>query len=305
MISESDLLITGGTGFIGNHLCKYLRSAGYRITILTRDQAANGTETSDGTRFVTSLAQLDTDIHWHGVINLAGEPLNAGRWTPERKALYRDSRIELTRRLVQWIRKLSQPPEVLLSASAIGWYGHWQDEALDESSGSHDGYAHRLCYDWESAAAEQLPADTRLCHVRIGIVLGDDGGPLPEMLTPAKLGLGGPMGTGRQWWSWIHIADLVRLFLFLLQNDKLAGPVNATAPNPSTQREFARTLGAVLKRPAFLPLPAFAAELMLGEFARELLLNGQRVLPLAASSGGFNFQYSELAPALEDLLSNK
>ena len=298
-----DILFTGGTGFIGKHLCHLLGTRGYRITILTRNPEAHLASVSEGVRLVSSLDELEAHTRWFGVINLAGEPLSAGRWNPARKSLYRASRIGLTQQLNRWICELEHPPEVLLSASAVGWYGHWQDEPLDENSDFHDGYAHQLCGDWESAAAEQLPSQTRLCLLRIGIVLGANGGPLPEMLTPAKLGLGGPMGTGSQWWSWIHIDDLARLFLFLLETDGVSGPVNATAPNPVTQREFASSLGVALKRPAFLPLPAFIAELVLGEFAREILLNGQRVLPVAAQSAGFSFKYPELGPALSDILA--
>ncbi|MEH6569137.1 MAG: TIGR01777 family oxidoreductase [Halioglobus sp.] len=298
-----DVLITGGTGFIGGHLCHLLRARGYRITILTRNPQEHLAGASEDVRFVSSFDQLEAQTKWYGVINLAGEPLSAGRWNPARKNIYRASRIELTQRLNQWICSLEHSPAVLLSGSAVGWYGHWQDESLDETSDSHGGYAHQLCSDWESAAIEQLPPQTRLVLVRIGIVLGADGGPLPEMLAPAKLGLGGPMGSGRQWWSWIHIYDLTRLLLFLLETDDVSGPVNATAPNPVTQREFASLLGVVLNRPAFLPLPAFIAELALGEFAREILLNGQRVFPVVAQSCGFSFKYPELGPALSDILA--
>jgi uncharacterized protein (TIGR01777 family) len=294
-----NILITGGTGFIGGHLCRLLSARGYKITVLSRNPAQH---TFEGVQFVSALDELDVLTDWYGVINLAGEPLSAGRWNALRKAQYRDSRIELTQRLNNWIRGLESPPPVFLSASAVGWYGHWQDESLDESSAANDGYAHQLCSDWESAAAEALPPATRVCLIRIGIVLGADGGPLPEMLLPAKLGLGGPMGSGKQWWSWIHIHDLICLLLFLLETDSVSGPVNATSPNPVTQREFARSLGVALQRPAFLPLPGFLAELALGEFAREILLNGQRVLPVVAQSAGFPFTYPDLGPALSDIL---
>lgn len=302
MSEQRNILVTGGTGFIGGHLCRFLCTHGYRITVWSRNPEQHLASAFEGVQFVSALDELDLDVNWYGVINLAGEPLSAGRWNAVRKAHYRDSRIELTQQLNKWIRGLESPPPVFLSASAVGWYGHWEDESLDENSSATGGYAHQLCSDWESAAAEQLPPETRLCLVRIGIVLGADGGPLPEMLFPAKLGLGGPMGSGRQWWSWIHVYDLVCLFLFLLENDSVSGPVNATAPNPVTQREFARSLGVALQRPAFLPLPAFMAELVLGEFAREILLNGQRVLPAVAQSTGFHFTYPDLGPALSDIL---
>ena len=298
-----NILITGGTGFIGGHLVRFLEPRGYRITILSRDpQPPPVNPDTQERRYVSALDQLDDDTRWFGVINLAGEPLNAGRWNPQRKAHYRDSRIGLTSDLNAWMRSLPHAPEVYLSGSAVGWYGHWDDESLDERSQPNGGYAHELCRDWEAAASHELPGATRLCIVRIGIVLGANGGPLPEMMFPARLGLGGPMGSGLQWWSWIHIHDLVRLFLFLLESDQASGPFNGTAPHPVRQREFSRSLGKALNRPAFLPLPAFLASLVLGEFANELLLKGQKVLPRAAEAGGFEFQYPLLDMALRDII---
>ncbi len=307
MVSDmKDVLITGGTGFIGGHLVDFIEPRGYRVTVLTRTpKTQSSSANARHTKYVSHLEQLDPDIHWYGVINLAGEPLNAGRWNAQRKAYYRDSRINLTLELTDWMKTLARPPEVFLSGSAIGWYGHWQDELLSEDSHSHGGYAHELCRDWESAASQQLPAGTRLCVTRIGIVLGADGGPLPAMMLPARLGLGGPMGSGEQWWSWIHIHDLVRLFLFLLEDDQMIGVVNATAPVPVRQREFAGALGRILRRPSFVPLPYFAASLLLGEFARELLLNGQRVLPRKAESAGFQYLFPTLDTALQELIGQK
>ncbi|MFT7128286.1 MAG: hypothetical protein ACI89U_000392 [Gammaproteobacteria bacterium] len=303
MDKAKNILITGGTGFIGTHLTNQLRDSGYHVTILSRNADALAKQSpSGGVEYRASLDSIDPDVVWRGIINLAGEPLSAGRWNTERKAEFRTSRIDTTASLSRWIGRLPVPPAVLLSGSAIGWYGHCEDEVLDEASPANDGYSHRLCRDWEQAAMESLPSATRGCAVRIGIVLGSDGGPLLEMLRPARLGLGGPMGSGQQWWSWVHIDDLVRLFIFLLENESVSGVVNATAPVPVTQREFAKSLGKVLSRPAIIPLPAAIAELVLGEFAREVLLNGQQVVPAAALSAGFRFTYSELVPALQELL---
>lgn len=303
MSAASDILITGGTGFIGTHLCRFLVEQGYAVTVLSRNPPAAGEgPLGKNVSYVSTLGKLDPGIHWLAVINLAGEPLNSGRWNEARKAEFRRSRVELTRSLNQWIKTLTHPPSVFLSGSAIGWYGHWEDQPLDETSEAHGGFAHELCLDWERAATEGLPGTTRVCCVRIGLVLGGDGGPLPEMLLPAKLGLGGPLGSGLQWWSWIHITDLVRLFHFLLNSDAIEGPVNATAPNPVQQREFARSLGRLLRRPAFMPLPGFIATLLLGEFAPELLLKGQKVLPNAALQAGFDFLHPQLESALGDLL---
>ncbi len=304
MSAASNILVTGGTGFIGTHLCKFLIEQEHDVTVLSRRPPASGDDPHRGrVSYVSSLGELNPDNQWFAVINLAGEPLNSGRWNNERKAKFRGSRIDLTRSLIQWMQSLANPPTVFLSGSAIGWYGHWEDEALDENSTAHGGFAHELCRDWESAAMEGAPQGTRVCCIRIGLVLGADGGPLPEMLLPAKLGLGGPMGSGQQWWSWIHIDDLVQLFDFLLRATAVEGPVNGTAPHPVPQKEFARCLGRTLGRPAFMPLPGFVARLLLGEFASELLLRGQRVMPAAAEQAGFEYQFAQLEPALRDLLA--
>lgn len=304
MADDKHLLITGGTGFIGKHLCRYLVAHGYRITVLTRNPGTwQSAPAAPGVRYVSALGELDTQLPWYGVVNLAGESLNSGRWNPRRKAVFRDSRVQISSQIAQWTHQLAQPPKVVLSASAIGWYGHWHDELLDESSVFHDGYSHQLCSAWEAAASEQLVETCRSCLLRIGIVLGCDGGPLSSMLPPARLGLGGPMGTGAQWWSWIHIDDLVRMMHFLLENEDIAGPVNGTSPNPRTQKAFAKTLAKKLHRPAFLPLPGILANLMLGEFAEEILLHGQRVIPAKSLAAGFRFTFPELDDALADILA--
>lgn len=304
MAEDKHLLVSGGTGFIGKELCRYLAGQGYKITVLTRQAAQwNAAPVAASVRYVTHLNELDGELCWYGIVNLAGEPLNSGRWNAERKALFRDSRVHISAQIASWAHQLPQPPEVFLSASAIGWYGHWNDEVLDESSAAHKGYTHQLCRDWEAAATEQLLQCCRCCVLRIGIVLGAEEGPLPAMLLPARLGLGGPMGTGLQWWSWIHIQDLIRLMHLLLENRDMQGPVNGTSPNPLPQREFAKILGKKLRRPAFLPLPGIVARLALGEFADEILLNGQRVMPTRAQEVGFTYTYPQLEDALDDILS--
>jgi len=303
MSAAKHLLISGGTGFIGKSLCRHLAARGYNIHVLTRNpEKWESAPVAPGVQYVSSLAQLDDRLPWYGVVNLAGEPLSGGRWNARRKALFRDSRVQITTELAQWTQELAQPPEVFLSASAIGWYGHWQDEPLNETSGAHDGYSHQLCRDWEAAATEQLTPGCRSCVVRIGIVLGADEGPLPAMLLPARLGLGGPMGTGSQWWSWVHIQDLIRMFQFALETESIEGPVNGTSPNPVTQKAFASALGKQLRRPAFLPLPAVLASLMLGEFADEVLLSGQRVVPEKLLLAGFTFAFPQIDKALLDIL---
>jgi uncharacterized protein (TIGR01777 family) len=303
MQSDKCVVVTGGTGFIGRHLCRFLSARGYRVHILSRQPAdALASTPSDGFVYFSDFDELDLNLRWFGVVNLAGESLNSGRWNATRKALFRDSRVEITQRINRWIAMLDHPPAVYISGSAIGWYGHCGNEIRDEASSFNDGFSHQLCEDWENAAREGLPDTCRGYIVRIGIVLGVEGGPLPSMLPTARLGLGGAMGTGDQWWSWIHIHDLVRLVSFLLENEEPGGVYNGTAPNPVTQRHFASCLGKTLRRPAFFPLPAFAARLMLGEFAEEVLLKGQRVMPKAIRETDFEFQFPELPAALEDLL---
>jgi uncharacterized protein (TIGR01777 family) len=300
MKTHNNLLITGGTGFIGRHLSEHLVDQGYRVTILTRE-ATTDRSNSDHISYVSSLESLP-DVNWYGVINLAGEPLDKSRWSEEQKSRIINSRVSMTARLNVWIRNLPTPPQVYISGSAIGWYGHWAEESLDEDSAFHEGFSHQLCDAWEREANKLADLGTRICTVRIGIVLGADGGSLPAMLLPAKMGLGGPMGSGDQWWSWVHIVDAVRCFEMLLDNPQAKGVFNMTAPRPERQGDFARTLGKQLRRPAILPLPSFMAKLMLGEFAEEVLLKGQRVLPKNLIAAGFTFKYPALSDALRNLV---
>jgi uncharacterized protein (TIGR01777 family) len=300
MTKHKNILITGGTGFIGSHLVQYLVDHGYHVTVLTRSNHEDRPH-SDQIDFVSSLGAL-REINWYGIINLAGEPLNNVRWSIQQKELIVKSRVALTLSLNAWIRDLREPPEVYISGSAVGWYGHWDNEYLDEDSPSREGFSSKLCGEWEAAANELSDLACRICTVRLGIVLGNDGGSLPAMLLPAKLGLGGPMGSGDQWWSWIHIVDTVRCFEMLLENRQANGVFNLTAPNPVTQAKFARTLGKQLNRPAVLPLPGFIVKLMMGEFAEEVLLNGQRVFPKNLLDTGFTFSHPDLPDALSHLL---
>lgn len=294
-------LITGGTGFIGKALCRYLLERDYQLTVLTRDTGQAGLIEHVALRYVSALDEISTDQQFDRIVNLAGEPLNSGRWNPRLKQKFIDSRVGATEAVVDWAGRQRHVPRVLISGSAIGWYGHHDDAPLTENSAPHDGFSHRLCARWEQAAHSAEALGMRVVCLRIGIVLETDGGPLPEMLPAFRLGAGGPMGSGRQYWSWIHRKDLVRLIEFALECPGLKGSVNATAPEPLTQRDFAAELGRALRRPASVPMPAFAARVLLGEFADEVLLNGQRVLPEKAHSNGFEFEYPELRDALEDL----
>jgi len=240
-----------------------------------------------------SLSDADAIIH------LAGEPV-AQRWTTDTKQKIRDSRVNGTRHLVQALSKLSQRPQTLVCASAIGYYGDRGDETLTESSAPGSGYLAEVCEAWEKEARAAESLGVRVVRVRIGIVLDARGGALAKMLPPFKMGLGGKLGSGRQWMSWIHIQDVVSLIQLALAQP-LTGAVNAVAPNPATNADFTKALGAALKKPTLFPVPKFALGIMFGEMS-EVLLASQRVLPRAAESAGFRFQFPDLAPALADAL---
>lgn len=291
------VLITGGSGFIGRALCHRLLQVGHTLSVVTRHPE----RTAKLLPAVRVLSDIGEAFDVEAVVNLAGEPLMEGRWNARRKQLIRESRLETTRRLVTWMATQVVRPRVLVSGSAVGYYGPRDNTPLDESATAGDDFASQLCRDWETAALEAEVLGVRVCRLRTGIVLGADGGALAKLLPPFKLGLGGPIGDGRQWLSWIHRADLVCLIEWLLGNDAAGGAYNGTAPEPVIQREFAQTLGRVLHRPARLFTPAFAMKLIFGEMS-DLLLTGQRVLPTHATTEGFTFQYPELEGALENLL---
>lgn len=294
-------LITGATGFIGSRLVSRLE----RPVVLSRspqkakeslgDVTAFGWEPMSGPPPAEAFDGVDAVIH------LAGEPVAEGRWNEAKKQRIRDSRVVGTRHLVEALAKLERRPAVLVSGSAIGFYGSRGDELLDETSQPGNDFLAHVCRDWEreSHAAEAL--DVRVVNLRIGIVLGEGGGALEKMLTPFKLGLGGRLGDGHQWMSWVHVDDVVGLCLLAAERDTLRGPLNATSPNPLTNREFTRVLADVLNRPAVLPAPAFALRLALGEFA-DILLASQRVAPRVALDAGYRFQFAHLGDALRSTI---
>jgi uncharacterized protein (TIGR01777 family) len=287
-------LITGGSGFIGTALCRALAETGAELTVLTRDPARARPRLPEGVRLVTDLARAGgADV----AINLAGENLAQGRWSEARKRLLRDSRIATTRALCAWIERQSPRPRVLVSASAIGYYGARGDEPLDENAAPGEDYAARLCRDWEAEALRAEPFGLRVCRLRLGVVLDRDGGALARMLPAFRWGLGGPIASGRQWLSWIHRSDVVALIRWCVDRPSARGAYNATAPHPVTNAEFARALGRALQRPAFLRMPATALKLLLGEMA-QLLITGQRVLPARLLAEGFAFSFPELSDAL-------
>ncbi|MCX7069610.1 MAG: TIGR01777 family oxidoreductase [Gammaproteobacteria bacterium] len=296
------VLITGGTGFIGRELAASLLADGHAVTVLTREITSSGNRVPNGARAIRDLARADAV---DAVVNLAGANLGGTRWNPVTKMGFRTSRIDTTRRLVDWMSRLGTRPKVLVSGSAIGWYGPQGDEMLTESAPAGGDFSATLCRDWEAEALKAAALGVRVCTLRTGIVLGPSGpaggGALAQMLPAFRLGGGGPMGSGRQWMSWVHRADLVTLIRFLIERETASGPFNGTAPEPVTNAEFARTLGRVLRRPAILPMPGFALKLIVGEMA-EILLSGQRVIPQAALDQGFRFRFPTLDAALRDVL---
>lgn len=297
------LLITGGSGFIGRHLSAQAIARGWQTIVLTRNAAAAVGRLSADVRLIESLQSLGEDVTVDAVVNLAGEPLAAGRWTEARKQNFIASRVATTQALYQFFSTRLQQPEVLVSGSAIGYYGagNAEDKPVDESAATVDNFSHQLCQQWERSAEPFESLGTRLIYLRTGIVLGEEGA-LAKMLPPFKLGLGGPLGDGQQWMPWIHIRDMVALIVHCLDQTELRGPVNATAPNPVRNRDFSRQLGAALHRPAILPMPGPLVKILFGQMGEELLLQGQRVVPVKVQDSGFNFQYPLLREALADLL---
>ena len=272
------ILITGGTGFIGQTLCPALLAAGHSLTVLSRtpDKVVKifGNQV---TPIDTLQVLLDSD-HFDAIINLAGAPIFGGRWTDKRKQILCHSRIDITQGLVDFIARAERKPSVFLSGSAIGFYGDQGDTIVDETSSSHDEFGHRLCVEWEQQAEKAKAYDVRVCLLRTGLVVGKQGGFLQPMLLPFKLGFGGRLGSGNQWMSWIHIDDHVAICQALLEDSNLEGKFNLTAPNPVTNQIFSKTLAGLLNRPALLPAPAWVLKLILGEMS-ELLIGSQRVIP--------------------------
>ena len=302
------VLITGATGFVGRALTQRLQRDRHRVVAWVRDtDRARARLGPDLTLVPTEGGEPALAEALRGcdaVVNLAGDPLFSGRWTAAKKQAMVTSRVHLTQRLVRAMAQALPMPRVLVSASAIGYYGDRGDEPLHEASAPGTGYLPELCRRWEAAAHDAEELGVRVACLRIGIVLGADGGALSQMLPPFRLGLGGPMGAGRQFMSWIHLDDMVELVVSALEDERYRGAFDATAPDPVPNRDFARSLGAALGRPAFLPAPGPAVRLLLGE-AAQVLLGGQKVLPERAQRLGFRFRHPCLAGALEEILSHE
>jgi uncharacterized protein (TIGR01777 family) len=295
-----NVLLTGASGLIGSQVANALKARNDRVISVTRRNAHldrsitwNPFDKYPSEALINAVDQSDAIVH------LAGENIAGGRWNRKRKDAIRESRIRGTQQIVAAINAARRKPRAFLCASAIGFYGDRGDEILDESSSHGDAWLSEVCREWEASAAQ---AHARIVHLRFGIVLSKSGGALPRIMRPFRFGLGGPVGSGNQWMSWIVIGDAVRAILHLLDHSTETGPVNIVAPNPVTNENFSRMLGTVLHRPALFRVPAPVLRLVLGEMADELLLSSQRVRPEALGRNGFEFQYPTIESALKQLL---
>jgi uncharacterized protein (TIGR01777 family) len=305
-----NFLICGGTGFIGSALCAQLLKHNHTIVIKTRQPD----KIDGGMRGVGRLSDLTPEEVFDVVINLAGEPIATKRWSASQKQKIIDSRLDTTEEIIDFLKRTKHKPGLFISGSAIGFYG------VDSSTGSEndaiaeditlggnnlgdESFSSRLCKQWEASALQAESLGIRTCLLRTGIVLGNGGGALAKMTLPFKLGLGGKIGSGKQWMPWIHLDDLIGIIDYCISEESINGPINGTAPNPVTNAEFTIALGRAVKRPTILPMPACVVKLLMGEMGEELLLAGKKVLPMKAQQAGFQFKFEHLESALADILT--
>ncbi|MBE9212578.1 TIGR01777 family protein [Plectonema cf. radiosum LEGE 06105] len=301
--------ITGATGFVGSRLVERLLDQDIKVLVLTRDtnRAQKLFPFSAYPNVEIAAYTPNTSGSWQnqiasceGIVNLAGSPISEGRWTSDRKQSILNSRKLTTQKIVEAIANSTTKPKVLVNASAVGYYGTSENATFDENSTSGSDFLAQVCQDWEAEAQKVTDSGVRLVILRFGIVLGM-GGALGKMITPFKLFAGGPIGSGEQWFSWIHIDDIVNLILQSLTDSEMSGVYNATAPHPVRMAELSTTMGEVMNRPSWLPVPEFAIEAMLGDGA-VVVLEGQKVLPQRTLQSGFKYEYPDLKPALEEIL---
>jgi uncharacterized protein (TIGR01777 family) len=304
-IEMKTILVTGGSGFIGRNLCKRLASAdkqilAEKIIVLSRNPKKAAKVLPDSVQIISDLNQLSQPVDI--LVNLAGEPIADRRWSAKRKAMISQSRIQTTEALYEYFKQADKPPSIVISGSAIGYYGGGManNQPVTEDGAVAPNFSSQLCADWENAAQQFERLGSRVCYLRTGIVLGEQGA-LSKLLPPFKLGLGGPIATGQQWMPWIHIDDMMAIIIYAIQNN-ISGPINCAAPKPVTNKEFAKTLGEVLKRPAIAPMPAPIVKLLFGQMGDELMVQGQPVVPQKLQQQGFKFYYSDLRSALSELL---
>lgn len=293
------IVMTGGTGFIGQALCPMLAAAGHDVVLLSR--SVDLPRPAGISAVVAGLGSLDAG-EFDAVINLAGAPIADARWTEARKRLLVSSRVDTTAKLVAWMREARRAPAVLLSASAVGYYGDHGDAPVTEQTQPRDGFTHELCAAWEAEARKAESLGVRVCLVRTGVVLDRDGGALAKMLPAFRMGVGGRLGSGRHYFPWIHREDMASIYAWLLGNAQARGAYNASAPNPVTNSEFTRALGRALGRPTKLPVPEAALKLLFGEMS-EILLVSDRMLPRRLLDEGFRFRYPDLEGALAAMLA--
>jgi uncharacterized protein (TIGR01777 family) len=293
-----NILVVGGRGFIGSALCSRLRDGGYKVTVTTRRKTTSDNEI---TWSPPELIAPEILSRFDGIVNLAGESI-VSYWTKDKKERILSSRIDTTRSIVVSMANTDTRPKVLVSASAIGYYGPHDDEPVTEDTQAASDFLADVCVKWEAEAYKAEALGVRVVTVRIGGVLDADGGALPQMATPFKFFLGGPIGSGKQWFSWIHRDDVVGMMQHAIENDSVSGPINATAPHPVTNREFSDALGKVLNRPSCLAVPGFVVKLTLGELGA-ILLTGQKVIPEKALATGYKFKYSDVTEALREIFN--
>jgi uncharacterized protein len=295
------ILVSGSHGLVGKALAPSLERDGHEVFTLVRGKARPGVHEIEWHPNQNEIAAGSLE-GFDSVIHLAGESIASGRWTEEKKRRIRDSRVKGTTLLSEALAKLENPPQTFICASAIGYYGDRGDDILTEASPPGNDFLAGVCVEWEQDTGAAAEKGIRVVNARFGIILSADGGALQKMLTPFRLGLGGKIGSGKQWMSWIALDDVVDGIRFALANDSLRGPVNFVAPNPVTNAEFTKTLGKVLSRPTIFPVPAFAARLVFGEMADALLLSSQLVEPAKLKQTGYQFKYSGLESALRHVL---
>jgi hypothetical protein len=298
------ILVTGGSGFIGRNLCGRLASLveeqDHEVVVLSRSPIKAAKVLPSSVQVITDLTELCQPIDI--LINLAGEPIADRRWSDKRKAIIAQSRIQTTQALYEYFSGVNKPPSIVISGSAVGFYGGGlaNNQKVTEEAMVEPNFSSQLCAAWEDAAQQFERLGSRVCFLRTGIVLGKQGA-LSKLLPAFRLGLGGPIASGQQWMPWLHIEDMVEIIMFAIEND-ISGPINCTAPQPVTNREFAKTLGKVLKRPAVAPMPAIVVKLLFGQMGDELMIQGQSVIPQKLQRQGYQFKYSDLNTALRQLL---